>query len=85
MLLLFSFEFHNAIMSKMPKMPKWSKCQDAKKGCHNQKRIESLNFLLYAIHCITYAETETRNVGKGIALGGEEKLLHMGDTEFLNM
>ena len=25
----------------MPKMPKWSKCQDAKKRCQNQKMIES--------------------------------------------
>ena len=28
----------------MPKIPKWSKCQDAKKRCQNQKMIESPNF-----------------------------------------
>ena len=39
--MLFSFEFHNTKESKMPKMPKWSKCQDAKKRCQNQKMIES--------------------------------------------
>ena len=28
-------------MSKMPKIPKCSKCRDAKKRCQNQKMIES--------------------------------------------
>ena len=34
-------------MSKMPKMPKWSKSQDAKKKCQNQKMIESQNINIY--------------------------------------
>ena len=41
--MLFSFEFHNAKVSKMPKVLKWSKCKDAKKRCQNKKMIEKWN------------------------------------------
>ena len=43
--MLFSFEFHNAKMSKMPKMPNWSKCQDAKKDAKTRKWLKAVNIL----------------------------------------
>ena len=55
-LMLFSFEFQNAKMSKIPKMPKWSKCQGAKKKCQNQKMIES--------RCMFSKKNTKENLGK---------------------
>ena len=41
--------------------------------------------ILYTESLTSVIHTETRNVRWGVAVGGEEKLLYMGDTESLNM
>ena len=41
--------------------------------------------ILYTESLSSAIHTDTRKVKQGVAVGGEEKLLYMGKTEFLNM
>ena len=46
---------------------------------YNASRLLCTESLSSAIH------KETRKVMHGVAVGGEEKLLYMGDTDFLDI
>ena len=47
--------------------------------------LYNASHILYTESLSSAIHTETRNVGLGVAVCGEEKLLYMGDTEFINM
>ena len=47
--------------------------------------LYTASYIMYTESLSSAIHTETRKVRQGVAVGGEEKLLYMGDTEFLNM
>ena len=49
------------------------------------QKEKTASHIVYTESLSSAIHTETIKVRQGVAVGGEEKLLYIGDTEFLNM